>query len=58
MSKQRFFIATSGNDDEAYREAMQYACKLADNDPEIKRVVLLVLTKQNTGWLKGFLVEK
>ena len=36
MSKQRFYIATSGNDDEAYREAMQYACKLADKDPEIK----------------------
>lgn len=52
MSKQRFFIATSGNDDEAYREAMQYACKLADNDPEIKRVVLLVHTKQNTGWFE------
>lgn len=52
MSKQRFFIATSGNDDEAYKEAMQYACKLADNDPEIKRVVLLVHTKQNTGWFE------
>jgi hypothetical protein len=52
MSKQRFFIATSGNDDEAYKEAMQYACKLADNDPEIKRVNLLVHTKQNTGWFE------
>ena len=49
MSKQRFFIATSGNDDEGYREGMQFACKLADNDPEVKRVVLLVHTKQNTG---------
>lgn len=52
MSKQRFYIATSLNDDEAYREAMQYACYLADIDPEIKRVVLLVGTKKNTGWFE------
>jgi predicted component of type VI protein secretion system len=52
MSKQRFFIATSGNDDEAYKEAMQYACKVAANDSEIKKVVLLIHTKQNTGWFE------
>lgn len=52
MSKQRFFIATSGNDDKAYREAMQYACMLAENDMEIKKVVLLVHAKQNTGWFE------
>lgn len=51
MSKQRFFIATQGNDDEAYREAMYFACQLANEDPEIKRVILLTYTKQNTGWL-------
>jgi len=61
MSKQRFYIATSGNDDDAYKEAMQSACKLANEDPEIKRVVLLVHTKKNTGWFEklfGREVEK
>lgn len=61
MSKQRFYIDTEGNDDEAYREAMQFACKLADEDNEITRVVILVHTKQNTGWferLYGRDVEK
>ena len=48
MSKQRFYIDTEGNDDEAYREAMQFACKLADKDKEITRVVILVHSKQNT----------
>lgn len=52
MSMKRFYIDTEGNDDEAYREAMQLACKLAEEDPEIKRVVLLVHTKQNTGWFE------
>lgn len=52
MSKQRFFIGTQGNDDEAYREAMSFACQLANEDPEIKRVVLLTHTKQNIGWLE------
>jgi len=50
MEKQRFYIDTQGNDDEAYREAMKFACKLADKDPEIERVVILIHTKQNTGW--------
>lgn len=61
MNKQRFYIDTQGNDDEAYREAMQFACTLADEDNEITRVVLLVSTKQNTGWferLYGKEVEK
>lgn len=50
-NKERFYIDTEGNDDKAYREAMQHACKLADKDPEIKKVILLALSKQNTGWL-------
>lgn len=61
MSKQRFYIDTEGNDDEAYREAMQFACILADQDNEITRVVILVHTKNNTGWferLYGREIEK
>jgi hypothetical protein len=52
MSKQRFYIDTHGNDDEAYREAMQYACKLAENDSDINKVVILIHTKRNTGWFE------
>ncbi len=52
MSKRRFYIDTQGNDDSAYREAMLYACKLADEDQEIKQVVLLIHTQQNTGWFE------
>ncbi|TDS13065.1 hypothetical protein [Sphingobacterium paludis] len=52
MSKHRFFIATSGNDDDAYKEAMRYACELADKDQEIKKVIILIHTKNNTGWFE------
>lgn len=41
-----------GNDDEAYREAMKFACQLSKEDTDIKRVVLLAPTKSNTGWLE------
>lgn len=53
MSKQRFFIKTSGNDDNAYKEAIEYACALAENDPQIKKIVLLIATKENTGCFEG-----
>ncbi len=52
MNKKRFFINTSGNDDEAYREAIIFACQLAEKDPDIKRVVLLALSNSNIGWLE------
>lgn len=50
MAEQHFYIDTQGNDDEAYREAMQFACDLANNDNSIKKVVLLLATKNVTGW--------
>lgn len=52
MDKQRFYIDTHGNDDEAYKEAMQFACKFANSDNEVKRVILLIHSKQNTGWFE------
>lgn len=52
MSKQRFYIGTQGNDDKAYKEAMEYACKLAKSDSDIRRIVLLIHSKQNTGWFE------
>ena len=52
MEKKRFYIDTRANDDEAYRLAMQAACELANQDDDIKKVVLLIHTKQNTGWFE------
>lgn len=52
MDKKRFYINTKGNDDEAYREAMDFACKLSNESPSIKRIILLIHTKQNTGWFE------
>jgi hypothetical protein len=58
MGKQRFYIDTKGNDDEAYREAMKFACKHADTDTEIKKVILLASSKKNTGWLDRLYGDK
>lgn len=46
----KFYIDTEANDDDAYRLAMQFACELAKKDSNIKRIVLYIHTKQNTGW--------
>ncbi|MFH1187434.1 MAG: hypothetical protein V1688_01070 [bacterium] len=46
----KFYINTEANDDVAYKLAMKYACELAKNDSDIKRIVLYIHTKQNTGW--------
>lgn len=46
----RYFIDTEGNDDEAYSEAMQTACRLANENAEIKRVVILISSKGVDGW--------
>ena len=51
MSKQHFYIDTHGNDDEAYREAMKFACELAEQDPAIIQVILLVPGRANSNWL-------
>ena len=52
MDKQRFYFDIEGNDDEAYREAIQHACELAAKDKEIEKVILLIHTKRNTGWFE------
>jgi hypothetical protein len=51
----KYFIDTSGNDDNAYGEAVRFACALAREDAEVKRIVILVHTKQNTGWFDRLL---
>ena len=47
MDKQRFFIDTQGNDYKAYKDAILLACKLADSNSAIKKIILLVHAKQN-----------
>jgi len=54
MDKQRFYVDTKGDDDEAYRQAIQFGCKFADSYPEIKRVVLLINNLQDTGWFESW----
>ena len=51
MDKTRYYINTYGKDDQAYQEAIQFACRLAKNDRSIKRVVLLAHSKNNVDWL-------
>ena len=47
----KFYIDTQGNDDKAYQSAMRYACdELSKKDAEIKKIVLYIHTKKNTGW--------
>ena len=48
----KFYIDTEANDDDAYKLAMQFACKLAKKDSSIKKIVLYIHTKQNTGWFE------
>jgi hypothetical protein len=48
----KFYLKAEGNDDTAYQTAMQFACELSKKDTEIKRVVLLIYTKINTGWFE------
>lgn len=52
MKKQRFFIDTEANDDNAYKEAIAEACNMVKADSEIKRIILLVHTKQTVGWFE------
>lgn len=46
MYKQRFYIDTELKDDKACIEAIEFACKLSENDNEIKRIVLLLHSKK------------
>ena len=48
----KFYIDTETNDDESYKLAMQFACELSKKDPEVKKIVLYIHTKQNTGWFE------
>ena len=58
MAKNRFYIDTAGNDDEAYREAMLYACQLAEQFPETTRIILLIGQKGSDGWFARLFDDK
>ena len=50
MDKERFYVDTEGDNQEAYRKALQFGCKLAGIHSDIKRVILLVNNPQDTSW--------
>ncbi|WP_214071848.1 hypothetical protein [Mucilaginibacter sp. dw_454] len=52
MAIAHFFVDTEYNDDNAYKEAMKYACELADANASIKRVILLARTQNTVDWLE------
>lgn len=47
----RFYIDTCGNDDDAYDKAYKFALKLVKEDNNIKKIIFLVASKNNCGWL-------
>lgn len=49
--KNNFYIDTYGNDDDSYQMALQFAISLFKKDEQIKRIIFLVGSKSNTGWL-------
>jgi len=57
MEKQRFYVNTEGNDDQAYLEAIAHACKLTKDNVLLNSIVLLVHTKDNTAWFDRSLGE-
>lgn len=52
MNVQYYYVDSEGNDDSAYKEAMKFACELADKEANIKKIILLAITKKNVGWLE------
>ncbi len=48
----KFYVNAEANDDDAYVRAMDFASELSNKDSDIDRIILLVNTKQNTGWFQ------
>lgn len=51
-------IDKDGFNEEAYKNALLFAAKLAQKDNKIKRIVCYVQTKRNTGYLEPFFDER
>jgi hypothetical protein len=58
MSEARYYIDVHGHDANAYRYVIRFACGLASGDPNIRRIVLLADSEQNTGWLASLFGEQ
>lgn len=52
MKKTRFYIDTKGNDDQAYYEAIKFACRISEEDGTIARVTILIQSKQQNSWFE------
>lgn len=48
----RFYFDTEGNDDEAYKNAISFACDISKKDQKVGRLIFLVINKQTVGWLE------
>ena len=58
MEQKKYYVASSGNDDQAYLKAILFAGELAVNDKDIKRIVLFCHTKETTVWFERLFGEK
>lgn len=47
----RYYIKTMGNDDDAYKEAISFACDYVSEQSEPFEIILYALSKSNVGWL-------
>ncbi|RZJ99816.1 MAG: hypothetical protein EOO46_21865 [Flavobacterium sp.] len=52
MKKDRFYAETGTTDELVYKSAIAFAFEYARQDVNIKKIVLLIGTKQNTGWFE------
>ncbi|RLJ77346.1 hypothetical protein [Pedobacter alluvionis] len=58
MKVQHYYVDSELNDDSAYKQAMKFACELAEKDPNVKRVILLASTKKTVSWLERAFSDK
>jgi hypothetical protein len=52
MDKDRYYVNAELNDDEAYRDAINFARKFCNENGDIAKVILLARTKHNVDWLE------
>lgn len=52
---ERYYIDTHGNDYEAYSESLNFALQLANENPQITKVIFLIGSKTETGWFQKVL---
>jgi len=55
---ERYYIKTMGNDDDAYKEAIEFACNHVSTLNEESQIILYALFKSNVGWLTRIYDDK